>query len=437
MDVAVTDLVCHEAAPLPGLACPIAHLQKPCDALDWADPDFARILAEELRRPPAFQRKQWEWVMIYRALEAAGVLRPDARGIVFGAGREPLIFALARRVGHLLVTDLYDPASPWATARTADPKGFLLEAAHLPVDPARLDVARMDMTAIDYEGPPLDFAYSACSFEHIGRREEDFVSHLAQVKRILKPGGLYVLTTEMSWGPTAPVPHCFFFGIDDLLGVVARSGLAAAPVFDARLRQVPLNAPAADLADFGVNAADLGRSFVTPWRGGRVFTSAMLVLSNAPAEHPVRVIGYRAAEAWVQGQRAAQEAALWRDWQALRLRAPRAAPAEAHEEFAAGDADPPAPAAQQTGWVSLPPGPFVLRITAPERVPEGPTEVLVRSNRLATPFGQRTVARLALDGPHGALSFEAGPGLAYSVLLRGAGARAAPWALFLRQAPAG
>jgi len=432
MDAAVTDHVRHETAPAPGLAAPIAHLQKPCDALDWADPDFARILAEELQRPPAFQRKQWEWVMIYRALEAAGALRPDARGIVFGAGREPLIFALARRVGHLLVTDLYDEASPWATARSADPKGFLMEAAHLEVDPARLDVARMDMTAIDYAGPPLDFAYSACSFEHIGRGEEDFVAHLAQVRRILKPGGLYVLTTEMCWGPTAPVPHCFFFGIDDLLGIVARSGLSAAPVFDARLRQVPLNAPAADIGELGVNEAALGRTFVTPWRGGRVFTSAMLVLRNAPAEGPVRVLGYHAAEAWVQARRAAQEAALWRDWQPLRLHARRAAPAEAHEDFAL----PAPPGPQQTGWVSLPPGRFALRVAAPAGVPDGATELLLRSRRLDAPFEVRVEARVLLDGPHGALGFVAEDGRAYAALLRGAGARLAPWALFLRQDPA-
>jgi SAM-dependent methyltransferase len=434
MDAIATDAVRHEAAAPPALAAPIAHLQKPCDALDWADPDFGRILAEELRRPPAFQRKQWEWVMIYRALEQRGMLRPDARGIVFGAGREPLIFALAGKVGHLLVTDLYDAASPWATARTADPKGFLLQAAHIPVDPARLDVARMDMTAIDHDGPPVDFAYSACSFEHIGRAEEDFVSHLAQVKRILKPGGVYVLTTEMAWGPTMPVPHCFFFCIDDLLGIVARSGLAAEPVFDARLRQVPLNAPTADVAELGVNAPALGRTFVTPWRAGRVFTSAMLVLTNAPQRLPVRVLGYREAQAWVQARRGAMEAALWQDWQPVRLRAPPIAPAEAHEEFAP-DAPPPPPGALHSAWFSLPPGRFALRAMAPPEAAGADAEILLRARRLAPPFDQRTLAAATLAGGHAHLAFEAAPGHAHSVLLRGADARMAPWGVFLRRDP--
>ncbi len=432
MDRSAAAPILHLGVPPAAAPGRIEHLQKCCDAMDWADPDFARILATALRRPPAYQRKQWEWVMIYRALEARRMLRPDARGIVFGAGREPLIFALAGKVGHLLVTDLYDAASPWATARTADPKGFLLKAAHVPVDPARIDVARMDMTAIDYDGPLVDFAYSACSFEHIGRTEEDFVSHLAQVKRILKPGGVYVLTTEMAWGPTVPQPHCFFFGLDDLLGIAQRSGLAAEEVFDARLRQVPLNAPMMDVTDLGLNAPALGRSFVTPWRGGHVYTSAMLVLTNEEQERPTRVLGHRDSLRWVQASRRETEGALWREWQSLRLRAPVATPAEGHEDFAAPSAAPPR--TLQTAWVSLPPGAVSLRARPPAGSDaSAPTQLLLRERALEAPFAVTTLRAKATAGEEVRMLFKAELGKAYSVLVRGPLAEAAPWSLLLRR----
>jgi predicted transcriptional regulator len=46
---------------------------------------------------PNFHRKQWEFCYIYRVMEQAGMLQPGKRGLVFGAGREPLVAAFAVR----------------------------------------------------------------------------------------------------------------------------------------------------------------------------------------------------------------------------------------------------------------------------------------------------------------------------------------------------
>lgn len=135
----------------------IEHPQKLCDAYDWADPRIDTILRERLRIMPSFQRKQWEFALIYHALDSNGALHPEARGIAFGAGRERLVYALSERVEHLLATDLYGGGAAWVGARTNAPKEFLLDAAPFPVDPARIDAARLDMRTVEYDGPPVDF----------------------------------------------------------------------------------------------------------------------------------------------------------------------------------------------------------------------------------------------------------------------------------------
>jgi SAM-dependent methyltransferase len=413
----------------------IEHPQKVCDAYDWADPRIDRILRRHLRITPSFQRKQWEFAMIYHALEESGVLHPEARGMAFGAGRERLLFALARRVRHVLATDLYGEGASWVGARTAAPKEFLLAAAPFEVDPERLDAAHMDMRAVERPGAPVDFCYSSCAFEHIGTRDEHFLEHLRGVRRVLKPGGVYVLTTEMRYGPTLPVPHNFFFSIGHLLDLAMASGLTPDPVFDARLRPHTLNAPNLDGKEFGLPAARLWQPSITPWRQGILFTSALLVLRNGggPAVRP-EVLGYRETEAWVHAQGRRLSAELWGSWQAVTPDAlVRAAPAIGHEEFAE-----PAPASStflHTAWLGFGEGRVALKILPPEdssAKPGRPVALKVVSRPIGGPLDPEPVLVRHTEGADVACEFPAEAGKVYAVVGRGPQQCARTWGVFAR-----
>lgn len=411
----------------------IEHCQKLCDAYDWADPRIDAILRDRLRIMPSFQRKQWEFALIYHALEQAGALHPEARGIAFGAGRERLIYALSERVRHILATDLYGGNATWIGARTQAPKAFLLEAAPFAVDAARIDAAHMDMRQVTHDGPPVDFCYSSCAFEHIGTEDAHFLEHLQGVARILKPGGVYVLSTELRYGPTLPVPHNFFFSLDHLIDLAMRSGLAMDPVFDARLRPNTLNAPNLDGKEFGLAAARFWQPAITPWRQGIVFTSALLVLRKqpGPAARP-QVLGHEATERWVQAQHRRLRRDLWQDWQAIAPDALVRASAIGHEEFAA-----PPRATQpflHTAWMDFGEGRVAVKVMPPAGA-AGTRPVL---NILARPVGGVAMAHPAMAIPSGTgemvAEFTAEPGMIYAVVGHGGERRARDWAVFARRA---
>jgi SAM-dependent methyltransferase len=425
----------------------IEHAQKLCDAYDWADPRIDAILRARLRITPSFQRKQWEFALIYHALEENGALRPDARGIAFGAGRERLIYALAERVDHLLATDLYGEDAAWVGARTGAPKEFLFGAAPFPVDPSRLDAARLDMRTVEYDGPPVDFCYSSCAFEHIGTEDGHFLEHLRGAYRVLKPGGMYVLTTELRYGPTLPVPHSFFFSLDHLVDLAARSGLDMAPVFDARLRPHTLNAPNLDGKEFGLAAARFWQPAITPWRQGIVFTSALLVLRKrrdgaAPAAAaPPAILGYRETEAWVHAQLRRLRKDLWGDWQAIApdalVRAAPAAPA-GQEGFAA----PPAGRAVaapflHTAWLDFGAGRVALKAMPPadgSAAPGSPVTLQVWARPVGGAREPLPVLSLATEGGEVSGGFAAEAGKVYAVIARGPAQPARTWGLFARHA---
>ena len=57
--------------------------------------------------PPQVHRKGWEWNQTIWGLERLGMLRPDAKAIGVGAGRECVIFYLGDKIAHVVATDLY------------------------------------------------------------------------------------------------------------------------------------------------------------------------------------------------------------------------------------------------------------------------------------------------------------------------------------------
>ena len=174
-------------------------LSKICDAADWFDAEFHSIIINELKEPPRFHRKQWEFAMIFLALKKLGMLNENMTGLSLGGGNERVLYSIAQHVKKLIVTDLYDEDTTWDCAKTKNPDEYIKASKPFDVDDSKIKALRMDMRYLDFEDNTFDFCYSSCAIEHIGDFE-DFVRHLDEVYRVLKEDGVYVFTTEFKIG---------------------------------------------------------------------------------------------------------------------------------------------------------------------------------------------------------------------------------------------
>jgi SAM-dependent methyltransferase len=178
-------------------------LNKICDRRDWEHPAWRQALEDlgYVPDPARLHRKEWEFAQGVYGLRKLRCLSPDAAALGLGAGTEPIIFFLAGRLRRVVATDLYagDFSAHEADPRMLrDPEAFAPFAYHRD----RLEVRRMDATAIDYAPESFDLVFSFSAFEHFGARRAQRAC-LAAIHRVLRPGGVAVLTTEVilnSWG---------------------------------------------------------------------------------------------------------------------------------------------------------------------------------------------------------------------------------------------
>jgi len=222
--------------------------------------------------------------MIYHALERAGHLHGKASGLAMGAGKERLIFSIAREVQNVIATDLYLPDQGWAGVRTQDPQKLVMSAAPWPVPEGRIKAMAMDMRDLKFDDASFDFAWSTGAFEHIGE-DKDFLAHFSEVNRVLKPGGVYAFTTVVTFGNESErIPHNYYFHPAHLFDLVDKSPLAAAEAFDCRINDHFLNRPLLESCqDFGFEAANLMISPLISFRRGILTAANLVVLKKDPA----------------------------------------------------------------------------------------------------------------------------------------------------------
>jgi 2-polyprenyl-3-methyl-5-hydroxy-6-metoxy-1,4-benzoquinol methylase len=150
-----------------------------------------------------YHRKVWEFVFICQALWERGVIRPGARGLGFGVGREPLAAYFAAEGCRVVGTDMAAAdaaASGWSD--TAQHAAGIEALRHASVCPNSLfdqnvDFRVCDMNAIPDDLTDFDFCWSACAFEHLGSIEHGF-RFVERSIDCLKPGGWAVHTTEFN-----------------------------------------------------------------------------------------------------------------------------------------------------------------------------------------------------------------------------------------------
>jgi SAM-dependent methyltransferase len=262
------------------------NTSKICDAADWFDPEVQQVIQEELKEPAKLHRKQWEFAMIFLTLCKLGLLTDQKTGLSLGGGNERVLYSIARHIKKLIVTDLYDNNTSWDCARTTDPDEFIKANKPFPVDDEKLQALKMDMRFLDFAGCTFDFCYSSCAIEHIGDYN-DFLQHFNEVNRVLKDGGIYVLTTELQFGErTIADQNNFIFEKEYLSRLISESDLDFVTDADVSLARNRVNYP------FPSNIRNLsftGNNFIAEklfnefphlflLKGNVPFTSVLLVL---------------------------------------------------------------------------------------------------------------------------------------------------------------
>lgn len=143
-------------------------------------------------------RKGWEWTQCIYGLNKLGLVRPDARALGVGAGREPVIFWLSDRIEHVTATDLYGNET-WSTNNSAEaPAEIVAHPEHFcarSFDMAKVRFEHADGTKLPYADASFDLTWSLSSIEHFGGHEAA-AQAVREMERVLKPGGVACIATE-------------------------------------------------------------------------------------------------------------------------------------------------------------------------------------------------------------------------------------------------
>jgi len=179
---------------------------KVCELEDFGNPDLVEVMRDVCAHKMAHfspeypkgveHRKDWEVAMAVRSLREFGALRPDATILGVGAGTEDTLFWLTRHVKQVFASDRYLSAGAWEPlaplSMLVEPK----EVAPFDFDERRLVAQHMDGRALRYPDDTFDGIFSSGSIEHFGLME-DVAAAAYEMGRVLKPGGVLALSTEL------------------------------------------------------------------------------------------------------------------------------------------------------------------------------------------------------------------------------------------------
>ncbi|HEX7166228.1 MAG TPA: class I SAM-dependent methyltransferase [Acidimicrobiales bacterium] len=191
---------------------------------DFDRPDVVRLIGDIVggHGAAARHRKNWEFAVGVLALEAGGVLHDDAVGLSVAAGHEAILYYLANRCRRVFATDLYGSSdfkdAEASSTMLTDPDVY----APYPYRRGRLHVSWMDALDLRFDDDEFDFVVSFGSIEHFGQLE-GAARALAEMARVVRPGGIVFVTTEQPTDGLAEpqIPSTWLMDPDVLLGLVA------------------------------------------------------------------------------------------------------------------------------------------------------------------------------------------------------------------------
>jgi len=149
-----------------------------------------------MRKDGFIHRKDWEWAQGIKAMKKFRKLNDNCTAIGIGAGREEILFYLANNLKHVYATDIYD-GKEWDNFAPLDFPENPKKYAPFPYKEDALTVLRMDGTKLKFPSETFDIAFSFSSIEHFGgRNHSGALKSLQELERVLKKGGIAVITTE-------------------------------------------------------------------------------------------------------------------------------------------------------------------------------------------------------------------------------------------------
>ena len=175
---------------------------KLCVQEDFHQPWYSSI-CDEINENARFHRKQWEFVVIVKALRDRGLIEPGKKGLGFGVGTEPLPSLFAKHGCRVVATDLDvsdDRSRAWTNGDQLLTHIKTLNKRNIcPADDFRRLVSyqAVDMNHIPSDLREFDFSWSSCAFEHLGSIGNGLDFYLNQMET-LKPGGWAIHTTEFN-----------------------------------------------------------------------------------------------------------------------------------------------------------------------------------------------------------------------------------------------
>ncbi len=160
-------------------------LNKVCELKDWSEPHL-HVFPQH--------RKHWEYEHFMQGLRTLDAVGPETWVLSVAGGHEWPVYQLTNSARWVFCTDRYDtgpfPESDGMMLR--DPDRF----APGPYNRRRLVVEYMDALDLRFEDATFDVVFSLSSIEHFGDMDAS-KRGLAEMQRVLKPGGLAAITTEL------------------------------------------------------------------------------------------------------------------------------------------------------------------------------------------------------------------------------------------------
>lgn len=261
-------------APTRSFAGAAPPVNKVCRTADAGDPLWRRGY-DDLGfspNPDVFHRKIWEFNQALYGLRTLNRLAPEATALGIGCGHEEFMYFLANRIRRVIATDLYE--GEWIGGESdADVLTHPAKYAPFKYREDHLEVRRMDALALEAADQSVDFVFCLSSIEHFGSRG-DKLTALREMHRILKPGGVAVLTTEvvlnrLGWGDQ-------YFPIETLLALVGEARFTIDQPPDLRVEQEFAARPLALPMETFVAPHVVLRNFNT------IYTSVALFLTKPP-----------------------------------------------------------------------------------------------------------------------------------------------------------
>ncbi|MCP2520851.1 methyltransferase domain-containing protein [Candidatus Aminicenantes bacterium AC-708-M15] len=213
-------------------------MNKICQVADLENEEWQNVLKEIKCKIDKndFHRKIWEYVQIIYCLKKLKSLTPQSICLAIGAGREPILYYLTYKVKKVYGIDLYEGIF-FGREDEPDIPTSVGKYAPFPYREDKLCLMRMDALNLEFPDNFFDFIFSASSIEHFGNKRK-ILRAVKEMYRVLKPGGVAVITTELKLNMLATAsPGVKLFKLEELLKITREAGFTIQDNFDLRIEE--------------------------------------------------------------------------------------------------------------------------------------------------------------------------------------------------------